>query len=193
MLKLFLSLFLISTTFVFAIKFEQVQQAQQIQQVQQTQQVQQVQQAQQIQQVQVTQSPPVQSLPPITSVKSTIPKHSIDLYNTDFKARDVGTGAEGDVYVVGSDGLLYIYDFISDTYILIDSPEIPTLARVDTDSDATPYVITTSVGQIYYLNCNNQWVHYQDVEQTLELVEEVKSGKPAVIAEMVVSNMETQL
>ncbi len=89
--------------------------------------------------------------------QSEVPKLEVSFFNTGFQGHDVGTGPEGDVYVVGVDGKLYFYNFLANMFVLVGNNEIPAIARVDVDADGTPYVICTC-GQIYYLNCSNHWV-----------------------------------
>lgn len=92
----------------------------------------------------------------ITSV-SNQSKFLVNWTNINQSAIDIGVGAEGDVYVVGLDGYLYVYNFLANTFShVLGDFEMNSITRVDVDSDGTPYVISGCLG-IYYLNCNNIW------------------------------------
>lgn len=71
---------------------------------------------------------------------------------------DVGLGAEGDMYSVGSDGRLYVYNFLANSYSeVVADTDLNTITRVDVDAEGTPYVVAGCLGT-YYLNCYNKWV-----------------------------------
>ncbi len=90
--------------------------------------------------------------------QSVLPNYMVNWFNTDFQAEDIGVGSEGDVYAIGLNRRLYIYDFLKNIYKpVLGDIEIPSLSRVAVDSDGTPYVVASS-GQIYYLDCSNKWV-----------------------------------
>lgn len=91
-------------------------------------------------------------------VTGSLPQFNQNWFNTGAPANDVGVSPEGDVYVVGTDEKLYQYNFLANTYTVVEGDkEIPSMNRVDVDADGTPYVVT-SCGQIYYLSYNNNWV-----------------------------------
>lgn len=72
--------------------------------------------------------------------------------------QDVGVGAEGDIYVVGIDGKLYIYNFASNSYSrVVADPDLDGIIRVDVDDEGTPFIVT-SCGASYYLSCDNKWI-----------------------------------
>jgi hypothetical protein len=101
--------------------------------------------------------PQIQNTPYIQSV-SEIPKIESKFFNTGYDGIDVGVGAEGRTYAVSVKGKLLFYDHLRNLWVEVEADrEIPAIARVDTDAEGTPYVVT-SCGQMYYLNCKNQWV-----------------------------------
>lgn len=93
-----------------------------------------------------------------SSIATELPKYTVSMFNTGYRANDIGVGSEGQVYIVGSDFKIYYYNFLANMYMLVEgSSDLPMAARVDTDADGMPYVTTTS-GQVFYLDCQNQWV-----------------------------------
>ena len=136
-----------------AENIKQVQQIQQALQVQQTQQTQQTQQIEQIQQAQQTQHAQQvqQTLNPINN-------YPVNWFNTGFQGVDVGVGSEGDAYVVDRNGKLVKYRFLANVFEEIPGDkDLPTISKVDSDADGTPYVVLAS-GQTYYLDCYNRWI-----------------------------------
>jgi len=82
----------------------------------------------------------------------------VSFTSTGFGGHDVGVGSEGDIYVVGLDGRLYQYNFLTNFYTFVEGDyELTLITRVDVDDDGTPYVIA-NCGQIFYLNCYNHWI-----------------------------------
>ena len=92
--------------------------------------------------------------PPVTII---IPTTSPFWYDTQKQALDVGVGSQGQLYIVGLDKLLYMYDQITNYYYLVKADFIlPGIVRVDTSYDGTPYVVT-SAGGVFYLDCGDNW------------------------------------
>ncbi len=74
-----------------------------------------------------------------------------------FKALDIGCGSEGDVCAVGTDHLLYCYDFNNDKWDQIPLPEeITNVTAVDVDDDGKIYIVAEC--GIFFLDCNDKWV-----------------------------------
>ena len=72
--------------------------------------------------------------------------------------QDVSVTPEGDIYIVGIDGKLYLNNIALDTYTrVIGDPDLDGIIRVSTDDNGTPYIVT-SCGATYYLGCNNKWI-----------------------------------
>lgn len=95
---------------------------------------------------------------PSATVATPASTYTVNWVSTSFNAIDVGVGAEGDFYTVGTDGRLYGYNFLINTYTQIVADfDLNTITRVDVDADGTPYVVAGCFG-IYYLNCHNIWV-----------------------------------
>lgn len=71
---------------------------------------------------------------------------------------DIGCGGEGDMYGIGVQNDLHLYDFNNDIWNLVPLDEniSNNLQRVDVDSDGTPFIVTLC--GIYYPNCKNDWV-----------------------------------
>lgn len=77
---------------------------------------------------------------------------------TSLLGNDVGVGPEGDIYVVGIDGKLYIYNFATSSYSrVIADPDLDGIIRVDVDDEGTPFVVT-NCGATYYLSCDGRWI-----------------------------------
>lgn len=107
----------------------------------------------------------------ISSLKATKMSESIDkatakqypMYqpvwsSTNFQALDIGVGADGDAIAVGIDGKVYSYNFIANSWSLVDGDyEMMNITRLDVDDQGTPYLVG-SVGGISYLSCYNNWV-----------------------------------
>ena len=71
---------------------------------------------------------------------------------------DIGCGGEGDMYGIGVQNDLHLYDFNNDMWNLVPLGEniSNNLIRVDVDKDGTPFVVTLC--GIYYLDNRNNWV-----------------------------------
>ncbi len=81
--------------------------------------------------------------------------------NTKLKAIDVGVSSEGDIYAVGSNGLLYHFEFTFNRWTQVNADyTLKGIVRVAVNYDGTPYVITLT-GEIYFLSCFNTWVRIQ--------------------------------
>jgi len=76
--------------------------------------------------------------------------------NLGFPAIDIGVGAEGDVAVVGTDNLVYVYDFMAEDWVRVDTFGLDHITRIDVDGDGTIYIVTGC--GIYYLDCENRWI-----------------------------------
>ena len=84
--------------------------------------------------------------------------NSVQWTSTGIEAVDVGVGAEGDMYVIGTDDLIYQYEFKTNSYISVDGDfELLKPTRIDVDENGTPYVIA-NCGKVYYLDFFNHWV-----------------------------------
>lgn len=78
--------------------------------------------------------------------------------NTGLAGKSVGLGAFGEMYVIGQDGNLYQYSFADKSYTLIQGDmQLSNLEKVAVDPEGTPYVLQKG-GQVYYLDCNNDWI-----------------------------------
>jgi len=78
-----------------------------------------------------------------------------DMTGTGF---DIGAGSEGDIYIIGEDRRAYVYNFLANTFSVVEGVEdMENLNRIDVDGEGTPYVLT-NCGDTYYLNCFNNWV-----------------------------------
>jgi hypothetical protein len=76
---------------------------------------------------------------------------------TSLQAIDIGIGGDGDCIAVGLDGKPYLYNFIGNTWSVIDGDyEMINIVRADIDDEGTIFLIGTA-GNIYYLSCYNSW------------------------------------
>jgi len=61
------------------------------------------------------------------------------------------------LYVVGIDGKLYKYEFLTDTWCMMEGDfELTRINRVDANWDGMPYVVT-DVGDTFFLGCDHLW------------------------------------
>lgn len=87
-----------------------------------------------------------------------IAKMKATWFDTKLKAKDLGVNSQGELYVVGADSKLYLYEFISNTYLHIEGHfELTKINRVDVSWEDIPYVITET-GDTYYLSCDHRWM-----------------------------------
>ena len=81
----------------------------------------------------------------------------VNWFNTKIKAKDLGVNSQGDLYIVGLDGKLYKYEFLSDTWCLMEGDfDLTRINRVDVNWDGMPYV-TTDIGDTFFLGCDHKW------------------------------------
>ena len=74
-----------------------------------------------------------------------------------LQAIDIGIGSEGDCIAVGLDGKPYSYNFITNTWAIIDGDyEMINIVRADIDDQGTIFLLGTA-GATYYLSCYNSW------------------------------------
>lgn len=86
------------------------------------------------------------------------PVVKVNWFNTKLRAKDIGTNSQGDLYVVGLDGFLYKYEFLTDTWCKMEGDfEMTKITRVDVAWDGIPYVITET-GDTFYLSCEHKWM-----------------------------------
>lgn len=84
-------------------------------------------------------------------------KVKVNWFNTKLKAKDLGVNSQGDLYVVGLDGKLYKYEFLTDSWCLMEGDfELTRINRVDVNWDGMPYV-TTDIGDTFFLGCDHKW------------------------------------
>lgn len=86
---------------------------------------------------------------------------SIDWYNTNFSAVDIGVGSKGDVFTIGIDKNLYFYDFKMNQFILIEKDyklKEKNFMRLDIDENGIPFVVTEDL-EIYYYSDKGKWIH----------------------------------
>lgn len=96
-----------------------------------------------------------------TNLKQTTTKDlknlNVNWYNTKLKGKDLGVNSQGDLYVVGLDGKLYKYEFLTDSWCLMEGDfELTRINRVDVNWDGMPYV-TTDIGDTFFLGCDHKW------------------------------------
>ena len=97
-------------------------------------------------------------IPPVLTPNQILPLIASEWAQSPILGQDVGISAEGDIYVVGVDGRLYLYNFLTNNYNkVITDPELDNIIRVDVDEEGTPYVVT-NCGDSYYLSCDNKWI-----------------------------------
>lgn len=75
------------------------------------------------------------------------------------KFHDVGVSSQGAIVGVGTNGLLYFYEFDLDKFTEIGGEgdqEVKRLRRVDIGYDGLIYVVNLA-GDTYYLNCKRYW------------------------------------
>lgn len=78
--------------------------------------------------------------------------------DTHLKARDISVAYDGEVYGAGTDGRLYKYKLLANTWSRVEGNfDLNTIAKVAIGHDGTPYVITQN-GTTYYLTCDNKWI-----------------------------------
>lgn len=91
-----------------------------------------------------------------TSTKK-LKKVKVNWFNTKLKAKDLGVNSQGDLYVVGLDGKLYKYEFLTDSWCMMEGDfELTRINRVDVNWDGMPYV-TTDIGDTFFLGCDHKW------------------------------------
>lgn len=84
-------------------------------------------------------------------------KIKVNWFNTKLKAKDLGVNSQGDLYVVGVDGKLYKYEFITDSWSQMEGDfELTKINRVDVNWDGMPYVIN-EIGETFFLGCDHKW------------------------------------
>lgn len=84
-------------------------------------------------------------------------KIKVNWFNTKLKAKDLGVNSQGDLYVVGLDGKLYKYEFLTDSWCMMEGDfELTRINRVDVNWDGMPYV-TTDIGDTFFLGCDHKW------------------------------------
>jgi len=87
-----------------------------------------------------------------------IPKINVKWFDTKLKAKDIGVNSQGELYVVGADSKLYLYEFLTNSFIHIEGDfELSKIFRVDVSWEGIPYVITET-GDTYYLSCDHKWM-----------------------------------
>ena len=83
---------------------------------------------------------------------------SMNWFDTNFKANDIGVSSHGDVYAAGIDGHLYSYDMTRNKWRKVKANfDLGSITRVAIAPDGTPYVVT-GAGSTYYLSPTNIWV-----------------------------------
>jgi hypothetical protein len=94
----------------------------------------------------------------IVSVESEIQKIKVNWFDTKLKAKDLGVNSQGELYVVGADNKLYLYEYLTNSYIHIEGDfELTKIFRVDVSWEGIPYVVTET-GDTYYLSCDHKWM-----------------------------------
>ena len=86
---------------------------------------------------------------------------SIDWFDTNFTAADIGVGSKGDVFVIGIDKNLYFYEFRTNLFILIEKDfklKDKNFLRVDVDDKGIPFVVSEDL-EIYFYSDKGKWVH----------------------------------
>jgi hypothetical protein len=82
-------------------------------------------------------------------------------YTTNFSAVDIGVGSKGDLFTIGIDKNLYLYEFNTNEFIKIERDTLTLdkeFNRVDVDDNGNPYVITSDF-QIYTYDHFGNWIH----------------------------------
>jgi hypothetical protein len=94
----------------------------------------------------------------IESVDSEIPKLKVNWFDTKLKGKDLGVNSQGELYVVGADNKLYLYEFLTNSYVHIEGHfDLTKIFRVDVSWEGVPYVVTET-GDTYYLSCDHKWM-----------------------------------
>lgn len=76
---------------------------------------------------------------------------------TGIDAIDISMSSEGDLYVIGVDHRIYVYDHVSNSYSLLHADnEIPEPARISVNSQGVPFVVA-NCGEIFYLTYSHHW------------------------------------
>lgn len=76
---------------------------------------------------------------------------------TGIDAIDVGMSPEGDLYVIGIDNRIYIYDQVFNTYSLVHADnEVPEPTKITVNDEGTPFVVA-NCGDIYFLTFYHHW------------------------------------
>lgn len=92
----------------------------------------------------------------VTNPIVTTPVNSV-WYDTKKQGKDLSIGAEGDMYVVGEDSRLYIYNQPDNRLVPVEGDvDLVGIVEVATNYEGTPYVVTMS-GETYFLSCENKW------------------------------------
>lgn len=76
---------------------------------------------------------------------------------TGIDAIDISMSPEGDLYVIGVDHRIYVYDQMLNSYSLLHADNvIPEPTRISVNAQGVPFVVA-NCGDIYYLTFNHHW------------------------------------
>ena len=82
--------------------------------------------------------------------------YPIEWKNTNKQAIDIAVSSQGEVYAIGLNRKLYHYNFLSNTWSLVPI-DIFNIEKIQLTTEGIP-LISTSSGEIYYYNCNYNWI-----------------------------------